>query len=95
MLIGVFQVASLMGLAVPTMYSIICETGETIAMTVLNSVCPKAPRHNAFLVVTLRGLALIRTHCHWPLACHYSQCLHILDKYPNRKPSAKIELGRG
>ena len=33
-----------MGLAVPTEYSIICETGEQIAMTVLNSVWPKAPR---------------------------------------------------
>ena len=52
-----------MGLAVPTKYSIICETGEQIAMTVLNSVWPKAPRHNKFLVVTPRALALTRTHC--------------------------------
>ena len=70
-----------MGLAVPTKYSIIFETGEQIAMTVLNSVWPKAPRHNTSLVVTLRALALTRTHCQWPLACQYSQCSDILDKY--------------
>ena len=61
-----------MGLAVPTKYSIICETGAQIAMTVLNSGWPKAPRHNTFLVVTLRALALTRTHVtgHWPANIH-------------------------
>ena len=68
-----------MGLAVPTEYSIICETGEQLAMTVLNSVWPKARRHNTFLVVALRALALRRTHCRWPSACQCSQCS--LDKY--------------
>jgi hypothetical protein len=63
-----------MGLAVPTMYSIICETGGQTAMTVFNIVRPKAPRHKTFLVFTPRDLALTRTHCRWPLACQNSHC---------------------
>ena len=43
-------------------------------MIVFISVWPKAPRHNTFLKVTSKALALTRTHCWWPLACQYSHC---------------------
>ena len=74
MLICVIRVASLMGLAVPTMYSIICETWGQTSMTVFNIVCPKAPGHKTFLVFTSKDLALTRNRCQWPLACQNSHC---------------------